>query len=320
MSENPKLTQIRENIKQINIQDLAYNKIEIPKNLENKNITGTACLTDQNGVKIPVFISQIEINKMGKYARLESDLVYNLLNENGTQFGRLTLSLKHTEQNSEIKIGAENINYVSMDWIDTTGCPGNIKGAGNLLYQVAMEISFLNGCSGSLHLISLAESQGFHYLQGATAHMRNRYKKIKEDENTDVITYTETNEIDKISNLSIMPRWLKQDQSIRYDLQANKRRYYNEDHVFSTDNPNSLVSMQMSEHSGFDPDKNEKTDCDFFLNKEGENMLKMQTYIKWLSSQGKTPKNKMWWIKQIEINPILQITREELNNKKLILD
>jgi hypothetical protein len=38
-----------------------------------------------------------------------SDLVYQLVNKNDELYGILALSLKHTEQNSEIKIGINNI-------------------------------------------------------------------------------------------------------------------------------------------------------------------------------------------------------------------
>lgn len=333
MAETPiQIDQIKANQEKVLVKYSGYDKVEIPENLENRNIVGTAYLTNQNGEKTSVFISDVGTKKLKEYGHqadggLESDLGYELLNEKGEVYGKLALSLKHTSQNPEMKIGAENtkqpipenINYVSIDWIDTKGCPENIKGGGNLLYQIAMEISFDKNCGGSLHLRSVSESTGFHYLQGATTYMGDRYKKIGEDEEIGTRTYVKVNEIDKISKLVKIPDSLQQDQLMRSDLQANEQRYDREGHPFSMPNPNSLLPMRMSEHSGLSYEKVEETIFDK-TGTDDEDTAKMLSYIEWLNNRGKIPKNKMWWIKQIETNPILQSVREGFTNEKIILD
>jgi hypothetical protein len=48
--------------------------------------------------------------------------------------------------------------------------------------------------------------------------------------------------------------------------------------------------------------------------------MQMQTYLEYLKNKNKQPKNKMWWIKKIQTNPILTSTKAQNDSGNLILD
>ena len=210
---------------------------------------------------------------------------------------------------------------------------------GSALYQIAMELSYLHGKHGSLSLRSIRSATGFHFLQGARSFSSDQYVEVA---NTTDKYARKQNPPEIISDENFDPIYRKRNTIVgipRSDLfQDTKTNSIITEHVTSGrkwsdsqgSGPGTEVPMRMAEYPNsfilngkyVKPpiqirDDEHQDDFNFGVS---EIVQAQNEWKEWSEKYNGVLKSKIYWIKQIQKNPILDAVLTKLKNNELELD
>jgi|GEM_PF-5295623 hypothetical protein len=298
-------------------------RVEIPIALESKNIVGQTQIIDSNGKNINVFIERVEFlsNYMHKEAgnnREISDFSFVMLTDTGESVGSLSLSIVADPKNDDVykadprsEEEKTKLHTLELDLIDTLDGKKYFgdkqKGLGSELYQVAMEISFLQGKHGGLSLRSIRSAAGFHYLQGTRPFPSDQYipvassvgKKERKKNPNEVISEDNSDSIyrKKIdANGGVISRedlfQSKVTEAIIIDKIANNRQWSDSNHQ----GPGAEVPMRMSEYPLITKGEYKTPPKNNYDDDLEDIEIAQKEFEDWVEKHDKLLKSKAYWI------------------------